>query len=101
MAVKTFCSMCNKEIATITGEAIRNLTGKEICTGCSEHLKQMRAGMEKEKEDFLKEITDLKVKVGDKYKDVMHTLGKYENMCTSLYATRQTEIDNRLKDLLK
>ena len=100
MAVKTFCSMCDTEIASVVGDALKNLTGSEICSFCREHLKKTRAGMEEEKDNFLKKIEEYKISISKVYKTAMAEFEKSITKCHSLYSTRQAEIDNRLKKLM-
>ena len=100
MPVKTFCSICDKDIAIISNDKIKSLTGKEICKPCSEYLKDMRVDMEHEREEYLQELNVMKKDTAKTYKLADSELTKAMDRCKSLYATRSAEIDNRLKDVL-
>ena len=100
MAVKTFCSICDKPIGTIDFKDLKRLTGKEICKDCGEHLTEMRSGMEREKSEFLSEIESMQKKINKTFKLTEAELSKTIERARGLYATRSSELDNRLKDLL-
>ena len=100
MTLRSFCTICNKEIGDVPAEKLKSLTGKEICSLCGAHLKDMRAGMEEAKEEFLAAIDKSKKETAQRHGDMIKFLDDQRSRCQNLYQTRQAEIDAKLKDII-
>ena len=97
MAVKIICSRCNSDIAMVSPDKIKSLTGEEICSDCEKYYKSLRLEMEEAKEDYLKELTKMKKDIQKSYQLADAEIAKSIERCQNLYATRRAEIDDRLK----
>lgn len=101
MAVKTFCSICERFIKDVDVSELQKLNSKEICADCGIKVKEAQAflteSITKYKAEIEKMLSEAKKKFGSL--DAAHN--KFMSDGTSLYKTTEAELKNRLEDIIK
>ena len=96
MAVKIYCSICERYIKNAGDDEISKLTGKEICSTCSKKMSDLKSYIDSKIEgyekDLMKMLSDAKKKFGEL--DKVHN--KFFSEARSLQTTLKAEINSRM-----
>ena len=101
MAIKTFCSICERFIKNVETNEIQRLTGKEICPDCGVKVKESQAFLDISIKTYKVEIEKMLSEAKKKFGSLDASHNKFISDATGLYKTTEAELKRRLEDVLK
>ena len=101
MAVKVFCSICEKFIKDVPENEIGTLNGREICEPCGKKVSTILSELDTLKGKHDEELKKAHATAMQKYKRLEGDYVKYSTKANDLYFRAQQELKDTLKDILE
>jgi len=101
MAVKVFCSICDRFIKDVDNSEFGRLDGREICTDCGGKVDEIFADLNKGVADFKKALAEKHADMSKRYASLKKGHDRFEADIKSLYTSMSAELNRRKEDILK
>ncbi len=101
MAVKVFCSACDKFIKNVDGVELQKLTGKEKCEECGKKIQELYQVLDEKVKHYNAELDQMLGLAKKKYSTFDAAHSKFLADAQSLYTTTKAEIDSQLQNILE
>jgi len=101
MAVKIECSICGVFIKQVEPYEFQKLTGKEFCKDCGDKVNGVYRELDKLVDDLLKDVADKKKAITVLYNSSNEKMKRLTEELHSFHTTRKSELDHRMKEVIK
>ena len=100
MAVKTFCTICEKFIKDVTDYELKKLTGKEICTECADRVNGIIKNLGVKNQEHIQKLNVAHQTMMEKYKKLQSAHNSNVERINGMYRVARAELDSVLKEIL-
>ena len=101
MAIKVFCSICEKFVKKAEQFEFQKLTGKEMCEDCGKKINGLYQVLDEHIKQYNAELEKKLGLVKKKFSTLDAAYDKFHADARSLYTTMKAELDSQLRNIIE
>jgi len=101
MAVRLYCSICEKFVKRLTEIETKKITGKELCDDCSKKIADIYANLDSAEAKYQKEVRDKFVDLSQEFVSVQKFKEQNVSQVKIILAGIRPQIEEMVKEIFR